>query len=96
VSRAATLLGVAVAGAAAVVYERARRIADEEGRPLSEVLAEMPGRLRSDLGSIGDDLREATDEGRKASDRRKQEIDDDMRAARWGMDTDPGSDPTGV
>ena len=85
-SRTATLLGVAVAGAAALVYERARRIADEEGRPLSQVLAEMPGRLRSDLGSIGDDLREAADEGRMASDRRKQEIDDDMQAARWGMD----------
>ena len=90
-NRAATLLGVAVAGAATLVYERARRIADEEGRPLSEVLAEMPGRLRTDLGSIGDDLREAADEGRMASDRRKQEIDDDMQAARWGMD-DEGED----
>ena len=85
-NRAATLLGVAVAGAATLVYERARRIADEESRPLSEVLAEMPGRLRSDLGSIGEDLREAADEGRMASDRRKQEIDEDMQAARWGMD----------
>ena len=71
-----------------------------EGRPLGEVLAEMPGRLRSDLGSIGDDLREAADEGRMASDRRKQEIDEDMQAARWGMDDpqddEPGSDPDGV
>ena len=87
-NRAATLLGIAVAGAATLVYERARRIADEEGRPLSAVLAEMPGGLRSDLGSIGDDLREAADEGRMASDRRKQEIDDDMQAARWGMDSE--------
>ena len=87
-NRAATLLGVAVAGAATLVYERARRIADEEGRPLSEVLVDMPGRLRSDLGSIGDDLREAADEGRMASDRRKQAIDDDMQAARWGMDSE--------
>ena len=90
-SRAATLLGVAVVGAAALIYDRARRIADEEGRPLSEVLTEMPGRLRSDLGTLGDDLREAADEGRMASDRRKQEIDDDMQAARWGM-TDEGED----
>jgi hypothetical protein len=30
-----------------------------------------------------------------ASDRRKQEIDEDMQAARWGMD-DSGSDPAGV
>jgi hypothetical protein len=86
VSRTATLVGVAVAGAAAFVYERARRITDEEGRPFGEVLAEMPSRLRSDLGSIGDDLREAAEEGMSASDRRKQEIDEDRQAARWGMD----------
>jgi hypothetical protein len=92
VSRSATLLGVAVVGAAALIYERARRIADEEGRPLTEVLAEMPGRLRGDLGTIGDDLREAADEGRQASDRRKQEIDEDMQAARWGMDEESSED----
>jgi hypothetical protein len=82
VSRLATLLGLAAAGAAAVVVERARRIAEEEGRPLSEVLAEMPGRLRADLSTIGDDLREAADEGKSAAARREQEIDEEMRAAR--------------
>jgi hypothetical protein len=82
VSKRATLLGLAAAGAAAVVVERARRIAEEEGRPLSEVLAEMPGRLRADLSTIGDDLREAADEGKSAAARREQEIDEEMRAAR--------------
>jgi hypothetical protein len=82
VSKLATLLGLAAAGAAAVVVERARRIAEEEGRPLSDVLAEMPGRLRADLSTIGDDLREAADEGKSAAARREQEIDEEMRAAR--------------
>jgi hypothetical protein len=82
VSKLATMFGLAVAGAAAVVVERARRIAEDEGRPLSEVLAEMPGRLRADLGTIGDDLREAADEGKSAAARREQEIDEEMRAAR--------------
>jgi hypothetical protein len=82
VSKLATLLGLAAAGAAAVVVERARRIAEEEGRPLSEMLAEMPGRLRADLSTIGDDLREAADEGKSAAARREQEIDEEMRAAR--------------
>ena len=81
-SKLATLLGLAAAGAAALVVERARRIAEEEGRPLSEVLAEMPGRLRADLSTIGDDLREAADEGKSAAARREQEIDEEMRAAR--------------
>jgi hypothetical protein len=76
------MLGLAAVGAGTLVYERARRIAEEEGRPLSEVLAEMPSRLRADLGTIGDDLREAADEGKSAAARREQEIDDDMRAAR--------------
>jgi hypothetical protein len=78
----ATALGVALAGGAAYVVERARRIAEEEGRPLSDVLAEMPSRLRSDLATIGDDLREAAEEGKSAAARREQEIDEELRAAR--------------
>lgn len=80
-SRFGSLLGLAVAGAAAVVIERARRIAEEEDRPLSEVLAEMPSRIAADLRTIPDDLREAADEGRSAAERREREIDEDMRAA---------------
>ena len=84
-SRVATGIGLAVAGAAALVYERARRIAEAEGRPLSEVLADMPSRLMADLRTIGDDLREAADEGREAAARREQEIDEELRAARAGQ-----------
>jgi hypothetical protein len=84
VTRVAALLGLAVAGAAALVYDRARRIADEDGRPLSEVLSEMPGRLSADLRTMVDDLREAAEEGVDAAHRREEELDDQMRAARNG------------
>jgi hypothetical protein len=84
VSRFASLLGLAAAGAAALVVERARRIAEEEDRPVSEVLAEMPGRIMADLRTIPDDLRDAADEGRAAAERREHEIDDDIRTAREG------------
>ena len=83
-TRVAALLGLAVAGAAALVYDRARRIADEDGRPLSEVLSEMPGRLSADLRTMVDDLREAAEEGVDAAHRREEELDDQMRAARNG------------
>jgi hypothetical protein len=84
VTRVAALLGLAVAGAAALVYDRARRIAEEDGRPLSEVLSEMPGRLSADLRTMVDDLREAAEEGVDAAHRREEELDDQMRAARNG------------
>ena len=83
-SRVPSLVGLVLAGTAAVVIERARRIAEDEGRPLSEVLMEMPQRIAADLRTIPDDLREAADEGRGAAEQRGQEIDDDMRAAREG------------
>jgi hypothetical protein len=82
VSRLATAIGLAVAGAGALVYERARRIAEGEGRPLTEVLADVPSRLVADLRTVGDDLREAAEEGREAAARREQEIDDEIRVAR--------------
>jgi hypothetical protein len=82
VSRLATAIGLAVAGAGALVYERARRIAEAEGRPLTEVLADVPSRLVADLRTVGDDLREAAEEGREAAARREQEIDEELRVAR--------------
>ena len=91
-TKLATTLGLAITGTAALVYERARRISETEGRPLADVLVEMPTRLVADLRTIGDDLREAADEGRAAAARREHEIDDEMKAARGG----PGSDPAGV
>jgi hypothetical protein len=95
VTRLATTLGLAITGTAALVYERARRISETEGRPLTDVLAEMPARLVADLRTMGDDLREAADEGREAAARREQELEDEMRAARQGASA-PGSDPAGV
>jgi hypothetical protein len=82
VSRLATAIGLAVAGAGALVYERARRIAEAEGRPLTEVLADVPSRLVADVRTVGDDLREAAEEGREAAARREQEIDEEIRVAR--------------
>jgi hypothetical protein len=82
VSRLASTLGLAVTGVAALAYERARRIAENEGRPLTDVLAEMPSRLVADLRTVGGDLREAADEGRSAAARREAELDEEMRTAR--------------
>jgi hypothetical protein len=84
VSKLAGTLGLAAIGAAAFVVERARRISEEQGRPLSDVLREMPGRLRDDLSTLGDDIREAADEGRSAAARREQEIDEEIEAIRRG------------
>ncbi len=80
--KAFTLLGLATSGAAALMYARAKRISELEQRPLTDVLAEMPGRLVSDLSSVPDDLREAAEEGKRAASRRAAEIDQEMRAAR--------------
>jgi hypothetical protein len=82
VRKAFTLLGLATSGAAALVYARAKRIAELEQRPLTDVLAEMPGRIATDLSSLPDDLREAAEEGKRAASRRATEIDEEMHAAR--------------
>jgi hypothetical protein len=52
VSKLAGMLGLAAAGAAVLAYDRAKRIAEDEGRPLGEVLAEMPGKLFADLRTL--------------------------------------------
>jgi hypothetical protein len=75
VSKLAGMLGLA---AAVLAYDRAKRIAEDENRPLGEVLAEMPGKLFADLRTIPDDLREAAGEGKSAAERRSQEIDDEI------------------
>jgi hypothetical protein len=72
------LAGVATSAVAAYVLIRAREIADEEGRPLADVLVDMPGRLVNDLSSIGDDLHEAADEGRIAADEAAREFDEEL------------------
>ena len=90
-SRVAGTLGLAAIGAAAFLVERARRMAEEQGRPLSEVLRELPGRLRKDLSTLGDDIREAAGEGQSAAARREQEIDEEIEAIRRGGA--PGAQP---
>ena len=76
-----TFLGVAAVGAAAYVYHRAQQVSEQEGRPLGEVLREMPGRLVSDFESMSDDFRAAADDGRQAAQDREDEIDEELRKA---------------
>lgn len=90
-SKIGAALGLVAVGAAAYVVERARRISEEEGRPLADVLREMPDRLRSDLTTLGDDIREAAEEGKSAAARREQEIDDEIDGIRHGGA--PGAEP---
>jgi len=78
VNKLAGTMVLAAAGAGLLAYDRAKRIAEDENRPLGEVLAELPGKLLADLRTIPDDLREAAAEGRSAAERRSQEIDDDI------------------
>jgi hypothetical protein len=75
-------------GAAVLVYQRAKRIAEDEDRGVGDVLTEMPARLFSDLRTIPDDLREAAGEGKQAAADRAQDIDEAMRAARSGTGSD--------
>ena len=90
-SRIGAALGLVAVGAAAYVVERARRISEEEGRPLADVLREMPDRLRSDLTTLGDDIREAAEEGKSAAARREQEIDEEIDGIPHGGA--PGAEP---
>jgi hypothetical protein len=72
------LAGITTSAVGAYLLTRAREIADEEGRPLADVLVEMPGRIVSDLSTIGDDLHEAADEGRIAADEAAKEFDEEI------------------
>ena len=68
------LVGAAVSAAVAL-YRRAEEIADEEERPLSDVVTDLPRRLWNDLGSIPDDLRSAAEEGVAAAHRSADSVD---------------------
>jgi hypothetical protein len=83
-----TFVGVAAVGAAAYVYHRAQQLAEQEGRPVGDVLREMPGRLASDVNSIGDDFRAATDDGKQAAQDRQDEIDEELRNV-YGQPPEP-------
>jgi hypothetical protein len=68
------LVGV-VASAAVALYRRAQEIADEEDRPLSDVLTDLPKRLWQDIETIPDDLRSAAEEGVAAAQRSADSVD---------------------
>ena len=77
-----TALGAAASLVAALVITRARRQADDEGRPLAEVLREMAERLPQDLRTLPEDAKRAVEEGRVAAARRQAEVERDMARAR--------------
>ena len=51
----------------------------------------MRDRLRSDLTTLGDDIREAAEEGKSAAARREQEIDEEIDGIPHGGA--PGAEP---
>jgi hypothetical protein len=69
------LLVGAVASAAIALYRRVQEIAEQEERPLADVLTDLPRRLWQDLETIPDDLREAADEGVAAAHRSAESVD---------------------
>lgn len=69
------LLVGAVASAAVALYRRVQEIAEQEERPLADVLTDLPRRLWQDLETIPDDLREAADEGVAAAHRSAESVD---------------------
>ena len=69
------LLIGAVASAAVALYRRAQEIAEQEERPLADVITDMPRRLWHDLETIPDDLRTAAEEGAAAAHRSADSVD---------------------
>ena len=68
------LIGV-VASAAVALYRRAQEIAEQEDRPLADVVTDLPRRLWHDLETIPDDLRSAAEEGAAAAHRSADSVD---------------------
>ena len=68
------MVGV-VASAAVALYRRAQEIAEEEGRPLADVISDLPRRLWHDLETIPDDVRDAAQEGVAAAHRSADSVD---------------------
>jgi hypothetical protein len=77
--RLTTLVGV---GALAVWgARRLQEVAEQEGIPLADLVADLPRRLSDDLATLPDDLRMALTEGRLAAQRQMRALDEQMRAA---------------
>jgi hypothetical protein len=68
------LVGI-VASAAVALYRRAQEIADEEDRPLADVVTDLPRRLWRDIETIPNDLRTAAEEGVSAAHRTADSVD---------------------
>ena len=68
------LVGV-VASAAVALYRRAQEIAEQEERPLADVITDMPRRLWHDLETIPPDLRTAAEEAAAAAHRSADSVD---------------------
>jgi hypothetical protein len=68
------LIGVA-ASAAVALYRRAQEIAEQEDRPIADVVTDLPRRLWHDLETIPDDLRAAAEEGAAAAQRSAESVD---------------------
>jgi hypothetical protein len=58
-----------VASAAVALYRRAQEIAEQEERPIADVVTDLPRRLWRDLETIPDDVRAAAEEGAAAAHR---------------------------
>ena len=87
-SRPARVAGLAALAAGAYLVDRVRVIAEQQQRPLVDVVVELPGILANDLSTLGEDVREAVDEGRAAVPRKMAEIDDQLAHAGGA---DPGT-----
>ena len=72
--RRLVLIGVA-ASAAVALYRRAQEIAEQEDRPIADVVTDLPRRLWHDLETIPDDLRAAAEEGAAAAQRSAESVD---------------------
>lgn len=82
--RLTTLVGV---GALAVLgARRLQEVAEQEGVPLGDLVADLPRRLSDDLATLPDDLRMAVTEGKLAAQRQMRALDEQMRTASSGGD----------
>jgi hypothetical protein len=79
---------MAAFAAGAYFVNRVRVIAEQQGRPVTDVVADLPGILVNDLSSLGEDLREAVEEGRAAARRQMDDLDEQLAHA-GGAEPDP-------
>jgi hypothetical protein len=80
--RAFVALGAVTSLVAAAILNKARTRAEEQGRPLADVLREMVQRLPQDLSTIPDDVKRAVHDGRIAAAQRQAEVEEMLRRAR--------------